>query len=240
MYHYSSASLIRNSVKQEVRDLRHICVFLVWAERWMEPPSEHGHRRLSFTDPSSLAHREWPHGGHIWVCPHWLPCSWPHSFFFFFLIFLADTYTCPILGPLIPLFWISGDVSSGFQSQNGLPYSHCGGERNVRSLRSTSGATRCRPLDGKHCGAPTGFISCPRILLAPVGLEPAIKRSWVLRANHSATRPGHHGPILGSAHALCQWEGTESWLGNYERAYCFKIQILGLLVAWARLITHMC
>ena len=27
------------------------------------------------------------------------------SFFFFFLIFLADTYTCPILGPLIPLFW---------------------------------------------------------------------------------------------------------------------------------------
>ena len=75
------------------------------------------------------------------------------------------------------LFWISGDVSSGFQSQSGLPYSHCGGERNVRSLRATSGATRCQPLDGKHCGAPTGFISCPRILLAPVGLEPAIKRS---------------------------------------------------------------
>ena len=98
-------------------------------------------------------------------------------FFFFFKIFSADTYTCPILGPLIPLFWISGDISSGFQSQSGLPYSHCGGERNVRSLRSTSGATRCRPLDGKHCGAPTGFISCPRILLAPVGLEPAIKRS---------------------------------------------------------------
>ena len=53
--------------------------------------------------------------------------------------FLADT--CPFLGPLVPLFWISGDVSSGFQSQSGLPYSHCGGERNVRSLRSTSGAT---------------------------------------------------------------------------------------------------
>ena len=81
-------------------------------------------------------------------------------FFFFFLIFLADTYTCSILGPLIPLFWISGDVSSGFQSQSGLPYSHCGGERNVRSLRSTSGATRCQPLDGKHCGAPTGVTCC--------------------------------------------------------------------------------
>ena len=45
-----------------------------------------------------------------------------------------------ILGPLVPLFWISGDVSSGFQSQSGLPYSHYGGERNVCSPRSTSGA----------------------------------------------------------------------------------------------------
>ena len=44
-------------------------------------------------------------------------------------------------GPLVPLFWISGDVSSGFQSQSGLPYSHCGGKRNVHSPRSTSGAT---------------------------------------------------------------------------------------------------
>ena len=51
------------------------------------------------------------------------------GFFFFFLKFSADT--CPFLGPLVPLFWISGDVSSGFQSQSGLPY----------SPRSTSGAT---------------------------------------------------------------------------------------------------
>ena len=33
------------------------------------------------------------------------------------LKFLADT--CPFLGPLEPLFWISDDVSSGFQSQSG-------------------------------------------------------------------------------------------------------------------------
>ena len=32
-------------------------------------------------------------------------------------------------------------------------------------LRSTSGATRCQPLDGKHCGVSTRFISCPGILL---------------------------------------------------------------------------
>ena len=28
------------------------------------------------------------------------------------------------LGPRIPLFWTSGDVSSGFQGQSGKPYSH--------------------------------------------------------------------------------------------------------------------
>ena len=68
--------------------------------------------------------------------------------FFFFLKFLADT--CPFLGPLVPLFWISGDVFSGFQSQSGLPYSRSGGKLNGCSPRSTSGAT---------------LASCPPILL---------------------------------------------------------------------------
>ena len=40
------------------------------------------------------------------------------AFFFFLLKFLADT--CPFWGPLVALFWISGDVSSGFQSQSGF------------------------------------------------------------------------------------------------------------------------
>ena len=31
--------------------------------------------------------------------------------------------TCPFMGPLIPQFWTSGDVSSGFQSLGGQPYS---------------------------------------------------------------------------------------------------------------------
>ena len=50
---------------------------------------------------------------------------------------------CPILGPLVPLFCISGDVSSGFQSQSGFCLIHlfCRGECNVHSLRSTSSAT---------------------------------------------------------------------------------------------------
>ena len=38
--------------------------------------------------------------------------------FFFFFKFLLDT--CPFVGPLIPLFWTSGDISSGFQSQSGF------------------------------------------------------------------------------------------------------------------------
>ena len=42
-----------------------------------------------------------------------------------------NTFTCPTLGPLVPLFWISGDVSSGFQSQWVLPYPHYLGERKI-------------------------------------------------------------------------------------------------------------
>ena len=50
----------------------------------------------------------------------------------FFVMFLADTYTCIILGPRLSLFWISGDVSSGFQSQSGFCLiCFCGGECNV-------------------------------------------------------------------------------------------------------------
>ena len=50
----------------------------------------------------------------------------------------------PFLGPLIPLFWTSGDVSSGFQSQSGQPYTHLVDAYvmyDVDSLRFTSGST---------------------------------------------------------------------------------------------------
>ena len=50
----------------------------------------------------------------------------------------------PFLGPLVPLFWNSGDVSSWFQSQSGFCLIHfffCRGDCNVHSPRSTSGAT---------------------------------------------------------------------------------------------------
>ena len=87
-------------------------------------------------------------------------------FFFFFLKFLADT--CPFLGPLVPLFWISGDISSGFQSQSGfcLIRYFCGGECNVHSPRFTSGATLAdllvagaQPVTSPHACAEVGLGS---------------------------------------------------------------------------------
>ena len=85
---------------------------------------------------------------------------------FFFFKFLADT--CPFLGPLVPLFWISGDVSSGFQSQSGfcLLCYFCGGECNVHSPRFTSGATvadllaaGAQPVTSPHACAEVGLGS---------------------------------------------------------------------------------
>ena len=67
-------------------------------------------------------------------------------FFFFFIVF--GGHTCPFLGPLVPLFWISGDISSGFQSQSGLPYSHCGGERNIRSPTAQKGLSTNEKVAG--------------------------------------------------------------------------------------------
>ena len=54
--------------------------------------------------------------------------------FFFFLIFWRTHVL--FLGSLVPLFWISGDVSSGFQSQSGfcLIRYFCGGECNVQMV----------------------------------------------------------------------------------------------------------
>ena len=54
-----------------------------------------------------------------------------------FYMFFTDTFTCPILEPMVPLFWISGDVSSRFQSL----ICFCEGTGKVHSMRSTSGAT---------------------------------------------------------------------------------------------------
>ena len=72
------------------------------------------------------------------------------------------------MGPLEPLFWISGDVSSGFQSQSGfcLIRYFCGGKCNVHSPRFTSGATLVdllaagvQPVTSPHACAEVGLGS---------------------------------------------------------------------------------
>ena len=56
--------------------------------------------------------------------------------------FLANACTCPILGPLVPLCWISSDIPSGFQSRSGFCLIRfCRGKCSVHSQRSTSDAT---------------------------------------------------------------------------------------------------
>ena len=67
---------------------------------------------------------------------------------------------CPILGPLVPLFWIFSDVSSGFQSQSGLPYLHCRGECKVYFLRSTSDATPADLLTTSMAASPVPTYCC--------------------------------------------------------------------------------
>ena len=85
----------------------------------------------------------------------------------FFLKSFWRTYVL-FLGPLVPLFWISGDVSSGFQSQSGfcLIRYFCGGKCNVHSPRFTSGATLAdllaagaQPVTSPHACAEVGLGS---------------------------------------------------------------------------------
>ena len=85
---------------------------------------------------------------------------------------MADT--CPFLRPLVPLFWISGDVSSGFQSQSGFCLIHyfCGGKCNVHSPRFTSGATLAdllaagtQPVTSPHACAEVGLGSDSNVQL---------------------------------------------------------------------------
>ena len=64
------------------------------------------------------------------------------------------------MGGIGTLFLISGDVSSGFQSQSGVCLIHLfyGGECNVHSLRSTSGAA---PADFLTASIAAGhFLTC--------------------------------------------------------------------------------
>ena len=115
----------------------------------------------------NITSRVWKYSCTVKFPSHLNACTtriMPHLFSFFFLKFLADT--CPFLGPLVPLFWISSDVSSGFQSQSGFCLIHyfCRGECNVHSPSFTSGATLADLL-----AAGTQLVTSPHAC-AEVGL----------------------------------------------------------------------
>ena len=101
-------------------------------------------------------------------------------------------------GAIGALFWISGDISYGFQSQNRLCLIYIA-EANVLHI------TWDPPLvlhiadllmDSITGHQPGSYLAQGYYCVAAVSLEPTINRSWVLRANHSATRPGRVHDIL--------------------------------------------
>ena len=96
----------------------------------------------------------------------WNTLNWQQFFFFFLSFFFCRTHSHVLFwGHWYPCVGFLVTSPQGFKARVVLPNSHCGGECNVHFLRSTSGDTHCQPLDGQHCGAPTGFISWPSILL---------------------------------------------------------------------------
>ena len=113
-------------------------------------------------------------------CPFFF--LYTYVFFYFLKIFLGDT--CPFMGLLIPLFWTSGDVSSGFQSQSGFcliqACRRC--MCYICSERFTSGATPANLLQSvwqPSCSLPH---TCKQVL---VGLKTWIYRrstDWAMRA----------------------------------------------------------
>ena len=62
------------------------------------------------------------------------------------------------LGPLVPLFWISG---SPFKARVGSAlFAFCGGKCNIHSLRSTSSATHANLLAASIAASPVPIYSC--------------------------------------------------------------------------------
>ena len=97
---------------------------------------------------------------------------------FFSKCFGGHMRVSPILGPPVPLFLVSGDVSAGLWNQSGMPYSTLL-ETNVmyiHSPRSTFGATSTDLCDGQLATSLVAHILLPAEARLP-GLE---TMTWVL------------------------------------------------------------
>ena len=92
---------------------------------------------------------------------------------FFFKIFCRTQVL--FVGPLIPLFWTSGDICPGFQSQGGFPCLCASSPVYNRFLRFTSGATPAFSTNsGVHCiSVYTAWLA--RLLSHVLGFEPPMQ-----------------------------------------------------------------
>ena len=77
-------------------------------------------KQVYMVDSNFNHHIEHAHASayHVWK-ERWTEQTEQVFLFLFYFDGFVDTFTCPILGPLIPLFLISGEVSSELQSQSG-------------------------------------------------------------------------------------------------------------------------
>ena len=109
----------------------------------------------------------------------------------FFEIF--GGHTCPFLGPLVPLFWISGNISSGFQIQSGFCIICIFVEVNVMYI------PRDPPLTLHmltSCWSATQLATSPH-----ASAEVVLSRIWM--GNHSdRRRTGYHCASDPTAHNI--------------------------------------
>ena len=97
-------------------------------------------------------------------------------------------------GHWYPCFGILVVSPLGFKTK-----AHCGSKCNIHSLRFTSGATHCQPLEIQHCAILTRFISCLRILLCCTS-DPRTRSHRIM----SSTRYKFgQGPWSKTTHLLC-------------------------------------
>ena len=102
--------LVLGSVKITLYGQIRGVIWRSWLQNWLKNERKQWKGIWDRFQDQSLG-KNWKSSfGRTWTC--WI----------FFLIF--DGHINPFLEPLILLFWTSGVVSSGFQSQNGQPYSH--------------------------------------------------------------------------------------------------------------------
>ena len=108
----------------------------------------------------------------VWC--YWWTWRWGR----FMLDFLGCSRTQVLfVGPLIPLFWTSGDVCPGFQSQGGFPCLHASLPVHNGFLRFTSGVTPAFSTNSDvHCiSMYTAWLA--RLLSHASGFEPPMQ--WV-------------------------------------------------------------